>query len=171
MAGSRAAAGRGLGDVGRVEDDPRVEGDDPLGRGEQRVDVDLGDPRLLGDELAEADEERGEHVDVDRPPAADAAERLRDRRLLDQAPRERRVERRQGQRPVAEHLDELAAHPEQEDRAELRIRAAADDQLVAGPVDHRLDRDALEVLGADLLRHRRRGSARTPRERRRPSGG
>ena len=78
---------------------------------------------------------------------------------LDQAPGERRVERRQGQRAVLEDLDQLAAHAEQQDRAELRVEAAADDQLVAGPVDHRLDRDALEVLGAGLLGDRRLGSS------------
>ena len=138
-------------DLRRVEDDARVEGDDPLRRGQQRVDVDLGDARLLRDELAEPDEERGEHVLVDGLAAADALERVGDRRLPDELPGERRVERRQGQGAVLEDLDQLAAHAEQQDRAELRIGAAAHDQLVAGPVDHRLDRDALEVLGADLL--------------------
>ena len=49
---------------------------------------------------------------------------------------------------VLEELDELAAHPEQEHRPELRIDRRAEDQLVAGPVHHRLDRHALEVLGA-----------------------
>ena len=40
---------------------------------------------------------------------------------------------------------------EQQHRAELRIEAAAEDELVAVELDHRLDGDALEVLGAGLL--------------------
>ena len=62
-----------LRDGRRMEDDPGVEGDDSLRRGEERVDIDLRDPRLLGDELTEADEERSENVDVDRSTAADPA--------------------------------------------------------------------------------------------------
>ena len=45
--------------------------------------------------------------------------------------RQRGVQRRQGQRAVVEDLDELAAGAEQQHRAELRVDAAADDQLVA----------------------------------------
>ena len=74
--------------------------------------------------------------------------------LLHHPARERRRERRQAERAVAEHLDELAAEPEEEHRPELRIDAAADDELVAGALDHRLDRDALEVLGAVRRGHR-----------------
>ena len=63
--------------VGRrvMEDDARVERDQPLGRCEQRVDVDLADPALLDDELAEADEELLELVEVDAAAPADALER------------------------------------------------------------------------------------------------
>ena len=71
-------------------------------------------------------------------------------RLLHHPAGERRVQRRERQRAIAEDLDQLSAHPEQQHRPELRIRAAADDQLVAVPADHRLDRHALEVLGAGL---------------------
>ena len=85
---------------------------------------------------------------------ADPAERAGDLRPLDHPPGERRVERRQGERPVPEELHELAAHPEQEHRAELRVDRRADDQLVAGVVDHRLDGHALEVLGAAGRHHR-----------------
>ena len=57
---------------------------------------------------------------------------------------------------VLEHLDELAAHAEQEHRAELRVNAAAQDDLVAvAQLDHLLDGDALEVLRALLLGARR----------------
>ena len=116
----------GLGDVGPVQDDPGVERDQPLGRGEQRVDVDLRDPALLDDEQAEPHQQLLQGVEVDRA-------RGRGRRRsaseivgpLDHPPRERRVQRRQAQRPVPEHLDELAAHAEQEHRAELRRRSTS----------------------------------------------
>ena len=39
-----------------VENDARIERDDPLGRGQQRVDIDFLDARLFDDELAEAHE-------------------------------------------------------------------------------------------------------------------
>ena len=51
--------------------------------------------------------------------------------LLHHPPRQGGVERRQGQRAVLEDLDELAAGAEEQHRAELRVEAAADDQLVA----------------------------------------
>ena len=66
-----------------------------------------------------------------------------------------RVQRRQGQRAVLEDLDQLPAGAEQQHRAELRVEAAADDQLVAVQLDHRLDGHAQEVLGAGPLAHRR----------------
>jgi len=40
-----------------VQHDAGVERDQPLGRREQRIDVDLADRPLLDDELAEADEQ------------------------------------------------------------------------------------------------------------------
>ena len=47
-------------------------GRDPLGRGEQRIDIDLLDPRLLDDQLAEPHQELLKRGQVDRRPAADA---------------------------------------------------------------------------------------------------
>ena len=72
--------------------------------------------------------------------------------LLHHPAGQRGIERRQGQRAVLEDLDELAAGAEQEHRAELRVEAAADDQLVAVELDHRLHGHALEMLGAACSR-------------------
>src|SRR5438034_1028999 len=55
---------------------------------------------------------------------------------------------------VAVDLDELSPASEEQDRAELRVEAAADDQLVAGTADHRLDRHPAEVAGAGVLSDR-----------------
>ena len=87
--------------------------------------------RLLDDELAEAHQELLQRREVDRRPAAHALERLEDAGPLHHAPRERRGQRRQGEGPVLEDLDELAARAEQQHRPELRVDAAADDELVA----------------------------------------
>ena len=92
---------------------------------------------------------------VDRIAPAHTLERLVDLGLLHHAPRQRRVERRQTERAVLEDFDQRAAGAEQQDRPELRVDAAADDQLVAVELDHRLDGDALEMLRADFLADRR----------------
>ena len=72
--------------------------------------------------------ERGQ---VHRLAAAHALQRLVDLGLLHHPARQRGVQRRQRQRAVLEDLDQLSAGAEQQHRAELRIEAAADDQLVA----------------------------------------
>ena len=88
--------------------------------------------RLLDHQVAEAHQELLQRA-PGRPalPAADALQRRVDPGLLHHPPGERRVQRRQGQRAVLEHFDELPAGAEQQHRAELRVEAAAEDQLVA----------------------------------------
>ena len=49
------------------------------------------------------------------------------------------------------HLHQLVHRPEQQDRAELRVDAAAEDQLVAVGRDHGLHRHATENVRAGLL--------------------
>ena len=129
-------------DVLAVQDDAGVERQQPLGRGQQRVDVDFLDPALLDHELAEADQQLLERGQVDRLAAAHALERLVDLGLLHHAARQGGVERRQGQRAVLEDLDQLSAQAEQQHRPELRVEAGADDDLVAFQLDHRLHGDA-----------------------------
>ena len=55
-----------------VDDNPGVQRQEPLGRGEQGIDVDLLDPLLLDDKLAEPDHELIEGGDIDRPAATDS---------------------------------------------------------------------------------------------------
>ena len=114
--------------------------------------------RLLDDQIAEPNQERGQRVEIDRRPPADAGERRGDPRLGDRAAGQRHVERRQRQRAVAKHLDQLAARPEQQHRAELGIERAAQDQLVAvATIDRGLHRHAQE------MRRRRPWRSRWPR--------
>ena len=127
----RARAGRSSRVVRVVQDHAGVEGDQALGRGEQRVDVDLLDPGLLDDELAEADEQLLQRARSTGARPRTPLQRLEDAGLLHHPPRQRGVQRRQGQGAVLEDLDQLAAGAEQQDGAELRVEAAADDQLVA----------------------------------------
>ena len=143
-----------LGRLRVVQDDAGVERDQVVAGGKQRVDVDLLDPALFGDELAEADHELLQGGEVHRLAPAHAFEGVVDLGALHHAPGQGGVERRQGQGLVLEHLHELAAHAEQQHRPKLRVNAAAQDDLVAvGQLDHLLHRDALEVLGALLLGH------------------
>ena len=139
-------------DLRPVQDHPGVQRDQPLGRGEQRVDVDLLDPRLLDHQPTEPDQQPLQRAQIDgRVTAADPLQELEDPGALHHPPRQRRVQRRQGQRAVPDQFDLLPARAEQEHRAELRIGAATDDELVAVELDHRLDGHAQEVLGADAL--------------------
>ncbi len=55
---------------------------------------------------------------------------------------------------VAEDFDQRAAGAEEQEQAELDVLAAADDQLVAVELFHRLDGDALEMTGASTARRR-----------------
>src|SRR5947209_6725223 len=125
----------------------RVQREESLRGREERVDVDFPDPGLFDDELAEPDQELLEGGEVDRLAAAHALERGVDAGLLHHPPRQGRVERRQGPGPVLQHLHQLSPGAEQQHRAELRVDAAADDQLVAVGTDHRLDRHPREVFG------------------------
>ena len=86
---------------------------------------------LLDDELAEADHQLLQRGQVDRRPAADALQGLEDPGPLHHPPGQGGVQRRQGQRAVLEDFHQLSAGAEQQDGAELRVEAAADDELIA----------------------------------------
>ena len=104
--------------------------------------------------------------------AADTAQRPRDPRLVDEPARQRHRQRRQRQRPVAQHLDQLAPGAEHQHRSELPIDGAPQDQLVArAAIDHRLhghaEKAALPTLRdgrrLDVIeRARHRGLVRQP---------
>ncbi len=90
-----------------MEHHPRVERDQLVGTGEQRVDVQLADQRLLDDELAEADEELLQRGEVDRPATAHALECRVDLRALHHPAGERARQRRQREGAVLEDFDQL----------------------------------------------------------------
>ena len=62
------------------------------------------------------------------------------------------IERRQTERSVFEYLDKLASRAKEKDRTELRVQAAANDQLVAIELDHGLDAHPLEMLTTTVAR-------------------
>ena len=140
-----------FGRVRLVQDDAGVERDQAIGRGEQRVDVDLFDPALLDDQLAEADDQGIERVEVDGFAAAHAFERGEDLRLLHLMAGERGGERRQRERAIFLDFDELSAGSEEKHRAKLRIDAAAEDDFVAVEFGEGLHGDAEEMLRADFF--------------------
>ena len=143
------------GDVGWVEDDAGIEGQESVRRREQRVDVELGDGGLLHYQLAEAYEQLLETGHIDAGLTADALEGGVDLGPLHHPTRQGRRQGWQAQGAVLEDLHEGAAKAEEEHRAELRIDAASEDQLVAIAFDHGLDGHTPEVGGAVLLVDRR----------------
>ena len=138
---------------------PRIEREHAVGIGPERVDVELGEFRQIDEHLRDRDQHIGDRIERHRQPVAVAREQLRDARARDHLAREHAVHRRQRDRAVGEHLDRRAAVPEQQHRAEQRVDARADDQLVRlRPHGHRLHREAGEAgLGlrlADAREHR-----------------
>ena len=63
-----------------------------------------------------------------------------------QPPRQGAIERRQAKGTILEDLDENAATTEQDDRAELAIHRAADNQFVTAFADHGLHGDAFKSI-------------------------
>src|ERR1019366_4369373 len=134
-----------------VQHDARIERKNSFRRDEQRIDVNLRDPRLLDDELAEAHEQLFERGDVRGLASAHAFERGENFGAFHHAARQRRVQRRQTKRAVLENLDELAARAEEQHRAELRINAAANNQFITFELDHRLHGHAKEMFLANFF--------------------
>src|SRR6185369_8351488 len=138
-----------------MQDNSSIKSNQVFTGGKQWVDVDFLDPALLCDQLAKSDHQFFERSQVHRLASADALKRLVNLGSLDHTPRQSSIERRETESFVLEDLDQLTAHAEEQDRAELRIDAAAQDQLIAiAELDHFLNGDALEMLGAFFLGHR-----------------
>ena len=134
-----------------VQNDARVERENPLRRNEQRIDVNFRDPRLFNDKLAEADEQMFEFRDVRRFAPAHALERGENFCAFHHAPRERGVERRQTERAVLENFHELAARSEKQNGSELRVHTAADDQFIPFKLHHPLHGDAEKMFRANFF--------------------
>ena len=80
-------------DLRAMEDHPGVERDQPSGRGEQRVDVDLLDPGVFDHQPAEPDQQPLQRAEIDGSVTApDALQELEDPGLLHHPPRQRRVQ-------------------------------------------------------------------------------
>jgi len=151
--------------LGVVDNDPRIQRQQPLRRRQQRINVDLLDPAVLDNKLAEAHEQLFQAGDIYRLAATNPLQRPEDSGLFHEPARQGRVQRRQRQSSIPEYLHQLAAGTEEHDRPELRIHAAADNQLVSAQLHHRLHRDALEMFGAGLVGHEQLNQAECPAHR------
>ncbi len=143
-----------------VHHHPRIEREQALGGGQQRVDVDLLDRRVLDDQVAEANHQLFQRRHVHRFASAHALQRFVDAGLLHHAPGQRGVQRRQRQRAVLEDLHQLASGAEQQHRAELRVERRAEDQFVALLLGKGLHRHSLEMARRRPWPPRYRESAR-----------
>ncbi len=133
--------------AGRAELDEAVDGDDrTVGLDDQRVDVDARHVRSFGSQTAESDDDVDELGAVDRGLAAERAEQLLGREVVDHLRRGDRVDRGRTEHDVGDRFGEDATDAEHHRRAELRIAHHSGDQLaVAG--DHRCDQDGDVAVG------------------------
>ncbi len=109
---------------------------------------------MADDQLAEADQDLLEESQVHGrvPPAS--LKCVVNAGLLHEAAGEGGSERGQAQSLILELLHKNAASAKEQHRAELRIHAAAENELAAGPAHHRLDAHALEVAWAGRFLNR-----------------
>ncbi len=142
-------------DVRFVHNDTRVQGNQSIRRREQWIDVDFFDEALLDDELRKTHHQLFERRQIDRLAPADTFQRFVNRRPFDHPARERGVQRRQRERAIFEHFDQLPAGAEQQHGTKLRIDARTDDKFVpVGQFNHRLDGHALKMLRTHFIAHR-----------------
>ena len=133
-----------------MDDDTRIKGQQPITVGEQRVDIDLLDPRLLDNQPAEAHQQLLERSvsGLDAPAPLQGGENPG---LFHHPPRQRSVQRRQSQRAVPVNVGQLSSGSELQDRAQLRIGTRTDRSAQCRQWYHRLNDHALEVTGACAL--------------------
>src|SRR5262245_42157247 len=123
-----------------------VERNQTLGRGQQRVDINLSDPGLFHHQLTESHQKLLERGHVDGLTAANTLQCLKNSCLFYHSTRQSGVQRRQGKGTVLEDLHQLPASTKEQHWAELRVRAAANNQLVSVHIHHRLHGYAKEML-------------------------
>ncbi len=138
--------------------------DDGAGRGhDHRVEVQRADLRHLADEFRDAQQHRLHRVHVRGGRAAQWLQRLVRARTHDEVLCEVGIERRQGDRAVADDLDQRAAEAEADGRAENRVAHDADHHFATLALAvHALDQHALHAgigpRARDVLHH---GTVRT----------
>ena len=139
--------------------DTRVECQRTLVVDDQRVDVELGDLRHIGQQLRYRHQHAVQGVEVHRRCIAPAVQQPGHPSALDQRAGQREVERRQRHRAVGQQFDRRAALAEQDHRPEHPVDRCADDQLLrVRAVHHGLHREALDTRSrqrlADPRQHR-----------------
>ena len=115
----------------RVDHDPHVDGAQPVGAGQHRVEVDLRDLRNVGDQLRDRDQQVRERLAVDRRTAAHALEQLGGRDRVEHRERVGMRRRREPERDVFQQLDQHTAEPERDQLPEARVGDGADDHFLA----------------------------------------
>ena len=134
-----------------MQDHSCIQRDNAFRRSKHGVDVDFADAALLDDELAEAHQEFFERGEIDGLAPAYTFQRGEHLGLLHHAAGERRVQWRQREGAVFENFHQLAAGAEEQDRPELCVDAAAQNQFVAFELQHGLHGHAEEVSLSGLL--------------------
>ena len=126
--------------------DARIQCHRALGVEQQRVDVQLGDFRHIGQQLRHRHQHRMQSRLVSGGRVAKARQQPGHPGALHQGPRQIGVERRQRHRPVGHHLNRCAALAKQDHRAKNAVDAGADDQLMRmAALHHGLHREAVDA--------------------------
>jgi hypothetical protein len=101
--------------------DPGIDGDEAVLVGQNGVEIELAQLGQIGRELRQLDQQERDGVDVRGRDVAVGLEHARHAGAPDQLARERKIERRERERLVADDLDRGSPAAEHDDRAEGRI--------------------------------------------------
>ena len=124
----------------------------PAGMNDQRVDVQLGNLRMVADHVRKPQEDVDDRIDVRGRGAAEAVENLEGLDRADHALGRNLPHGGQAEGDVLEDLDHRAAQAEHHQRSEAGVAAGAQDHLDALG-GHLLDEDALDLRPRHVLQH------------------
>src|ERR1700752_2570712 len=102
-----------------MENDSRIQSENPIGQRKQGIDVDFFDPRLFEDKPAKANKYSLERSDIHRRASPHAIQWCKKTRLLHQTPRQCGVKGWQSEGAIAVDFNELPTRAEQNHRTEL----------------------------------------------------
>ena len=147
-------------DLGRLDAQASIERHDTGRISKERVDVELADLRVIGGELAEADQDFDDSIDIRRWLAAIILQEPPHSGARHQPARKRCVERRQLEGTVTYDLDSRASLAEQDQWTEYRVFNQPNEEFQGTrTADHRLNQKFVKAgFGTsrlDPFEHRR----------------
>ena len=127
-----------------IEDDERIDREDPGRRGDDRIEVDLDELRMVDPEARDRRDQLGDRGAIDGRPAAHAIEQAGTAEAGQHLEGDGRGHRRETDRDVVKDLGEDPAEADDDGGPERGVAAEPDEQLQAR-VGHGLDQQAADV--------------------------